>query len=445
MQLTYICAVVFFFSCVILTPTHAAVDIKHYKGSLERIERFNTWFKEHYEARTANKLKVKVGPAKDGSMRMGVYATEKIRPEDSYLKIPMKLVIMVNGIYHDEPMGTILRRNYKGDHQMVLLLYLMYERFANGQSFWNPYLDLLPTDHDIPMYFSDQDMALLKGTDIPDKAKHDLNDARTKYNAAKKLFQDNYPDVFPMEYFTWDNYKWALGILNTRMIWWDFEPHLVPMLDMINCKEGPAPGVVARPHRTFSEHVYAVTKAPWGFNVGDEVFENYGQNNPYYFYSHGFVLQPNSVDCASLNIPGPKNKEMSELFRKYELYRAERCIAPDSVRIDGLLPTVRVLAMRKSEMRELKNRKDWNVRNMFSRENERNAWELIVKVCNDMLEGFETSWKEDQEILNRNSLVDNSGPLTFRQTMAITYRMEQKKLLMKLLQYADEKSHKVMK
>ena len=47
------------------------------------------------------------------------------------------------------------------------------------------------------------------------------------------------PQLLPETEFNFANYKWAYGILDSRSIWWNGERHLVPMLDLINCAEGP--------------------------------------------------------------------------------------------------------------------------------------------------------------------------------------------------------------
>ena len=31
-----------------------------------------------------------------------------------------------------------------------------------------------------------------------------------------------------------------MGILGSRMIWWEGQPHLVPLLDMVNCAQLPS-------------------------------------------------------------------------------------------------------------------------------------------------------------------------------------------------------------
>lgn len=47
--------------------------------------------------------------------------------------------------------------------------------------------------------------------------------------------------TFSRDVFTFENYRWAHAILDSRSIWWDGQRHLVPMLDLINCVEGPNP------------------------------------------------------------------------------------------------------------------------------------------------------------------------------------------------------------
>jgi hypothetical protein len=99
--------------------------------------------------------------------------------------------------------------------------------------------------------------------------------------------------------FTWKNYQWATSILDSRSIWWNGKRHLVPMLDFVNCAEGPDPTKVHSTELDESER-NAVTVASWDFKMGEQVFENYGQPNSIYFSYHGFSLPwgQNSHDCV---------------------------------------------------------------------------------------------------------------------------------------------------
>ena len=101
--------------------------------------------------------------------------------------------------------------------------------------------------------------------------------------------------------FSYEHYQWAFSIVDSRSIWWSGKRHLVPLLDMINCAEGPD---ASRVHETNLDESgrNAVTSAKWSFGAGEEVFENYGQPNYIYLLYHGFVLDKNSHDCIHMRI-----------------------------------------------------------------------------------------------------------------------------------------------
>jgi hypothetical protein len=134
------------------------------------------------------------------------------------------------------------------------------------------------------------------------------------------------------EVLSFENYRWAHATLDSRSIWWGGERHLVPLLDLINCAEGPDP---TRVHSTtldlkvdpsvppslllpspsecacqrrvlwrgsMLQGDNAVTYAPWAFKKGEQVFENYGQPNYIYFQYHGFSLVNNTHDCVPLAV-----------------------------------------------------------------------------------------------------------------------------------------------
>jgi hypothetical protein len=120
---------------------------------------------------------------------------------------------------------------------------------------------------------------------------------------------------FPEGVLTLENYRWAAAILDSRSIWWDGVRHLVPMLDFINCKEGPDPRKV---HSTIMDSQgsmkVAVTKAGWNFKKNEQLYENYGQANHIYFTHHGFSLGQgeNSHDCVHFEV-NLSEKEISEI------------------------------------------------------------------------------------------------------------------------------------
>jgi hypothetical protein len=81
-----------------------------------------------------------------------------------------------------------------------------------------------------------------------------------KFKGVAKHVLALYPDVFVKEAYTREHYRWAHAILDSRRIWWNGEGNLVPMLDLVNCAEGPD---ATRVHSTWLDketQSYAVTK-----------------------------------------------------------------------------------------------------------------------------------------------------------------------------------------
>ena len=321
------------------------------------ISSFQEWFASHYGERNA--LAVRLGPAGDG-MRMGVFATSKIRAESAYLSIPLKLIIDEKSIFSTRDVGAAFRRllsTYQGPlsiskTQVCLALFLIHQRFiAKNSSFWYPYIRLLPISHDVPLFYSDAELRLLTGALIPEKIRSLRQQYKTDYETlTRSAAFRNDAATFPLHTFTLEHYMWAMGILNTRMIWWDGGPHLVPMLDMINCKEGPD---AKRVHQTIRVGDAAVTQAPWTFEPGEQVFENYGQPNPTYFLYHGFVMLPNSADCASLRIDlGQIAGAHRSKLQQFGLWKDEFCVKV--ARNEDLIAFARVATSTDAEVRAVR-------------------------------------------------------------------------------------------
>merc|ERR1711907_635879 len=127
---------------------------------------------------------------------------------------------------------------------------------------------------------------------------------RTSFDQIKSI--DLINSFFPQDVLTLEKYLWGVAILDSRSIWWENQRHLVPLLDLINCQNSPNedPSTSYRVHSTqlSNDRRYAVTNASYALEVGDELFENYGQPNHIYFMYHGFTLEHNSYDCLQINI-----------------------------------------------------------------------------------------------------------------------------------------------
>ena len=302
----------------------------------EKLSLFNDWFM--HSPLQACKLKAVVLPF----VRIGTIATADIKMDEKYLSVPQSIIMDEYTALSDEyfrPLLRALRTAYKNQDDLhELMFFLLHERLVRHKNskFW-PYLRLLPTpkELDVPTTWSYQEIHNRLHPSFLALA------VETQKNVTANTFKGistvkEVKNFFPPGFLTFENYEWASVIMDSRSIWWGGKRHLVPMLDFINCMEGPDPTKV---HSTvlqesmlsgFSES-YAVTKAGWAFKEGEQLFENYGQPNHIYFTYHGFSLKDgaNSHDCVYL----------------------EFSMTPEEVQaIDWTLPIVRAIAQ-ESRMR----------------------------------------------------------------------------------------------
>ncbi|CAN0196445.1 unnamed protein product, partial [Discosporangium mesarthrocarpum] len=179
-----------------------------------------------------------------------------------------------------------------------LLIMLLVETFIRGDnSHWYPYLRLLPRPPELnsPLFFTQEEVEMLKGSDV-------LGAATRYRRAVLGGFEGKYRglQVFGPGVITLERYLWATAILDSRSIWWGGTRHLVPMLDLVNCGQGP---LETRVHSTTTDfRGAAITHAAWAFKKGQQartlsqVLEDYGQPNHIYFLYHGFSLADNKHD-----------------------------------------------------------------------------------------------------------------------------------------------------
>lgn len=208
--------------------------------------------------------------------------------------------------------NKIIRSLPVEDAESLVIVYLLHERFAEGaQSFYKPYIDILPPapeDISTPIFFSDEKLHRLRGTAIPDRVMQYRRRVSLMYQSMVdglfSQFSSDYP--FDPTIFSLRHFQWGFGILMTRQVWWDNEAHLSPMTDLANCQES-TDGTLHKTEAVFDtggggERI--VTRSSLGVDlVADgetaiEVFENYGESNSFYMLFHGFTLASNSKDCG---------------------------------------------------------------------------------------------------------------------------------------------------
>merc|ERR1719285_1573793 len=95
-------------------------------------------------------------------------------------------------------------------HHTYLASYLLQEK-ANPKSYWKPYIDILPATFDtIPLFFSEKQLAELKGSMSIDLIQDLHTSLLAEYNALVK-------DVPMYADFPYDDFVWARLVVITRI------------------------------------------------------------------------------------------------------------------------------------------------------------------------------------------------------------------------------------
>ena len=246
----------------------------------EKIDLFMEWFEAASPA--VNKLRPDIIPG----FRVGTKAATDIAAGEVYITVPAAIIMDAGkAVSEHSGVGSLLRQlsekygNRDSFHE--LLFFLLYEYFSGGpDSFYWPYLALLPRpeDMDVPLLWSSDDEVMQKlGPSAMKSAVDSYRNAVrisfnkiTKIDYIRKFFGLDSPSddgvIGGASILTFDNYLWATVILDSRSIWWSGERHLVPLLDLVNCAEGPPSHQVHS--TTLSEDgTLAVTRA--GFFIYD--------------------------------------------------------------------------------------------------------------------------------------------------------------------------------
>ena len=217
--------------------------------------------------------------------------------------------------------------------------------------------------------------------------------------------------------------SWAHAILDSRRIWWNGEGHLTPMLDLINCMEGPDP---SRVHSTSLDNSgqNAITKAPWEFKKGEQLFEPYGQPNHIYLMYHGFMLAQNSHDCVRVDFelasddPDFDSKRNNILQnRVHHSTTLEACLAVGRIR-QNVFEFLRIT---------------------YGEQSRKRIYGIFYESRKEKLAKYLTTVEEDERILDQGKLEDGT-PLNYHLRTAVKFRLSEKKLLNELIAWALKKS-----
>lgn len=360
----------------------------------------------------------------------GLEATTDIKMNEKLMDIPRKVMISDQNALDSPLLGDLIRgdRLLKGMPNVSLAVFILSEKLK-PDSFWQPYLNMLPSSYGIPLYFTPAEIQLLQGSTMySDAMKQHKNVARQYAYLFKLLNLADHSKLQLRENFTYDLYRWAVGTVMTRQNQVPSKDGegmslgLIPLWDMCNHTNGEMKTDFDK------EHDACVNYALRDFAVGDQIYMCYGRRSSadLLLYS-GFVYPANIYDGMAIQLG------LSSSDRLYAM-KAQLCavmklgVPSQNYHISGgeepvsleLLTFLRVFCMSDVELRDrlmgedraqaLFNLVDRN--QLVSKLNELRTCVYIATRITLLQRQYKTSIEEDEEKLKDESLSHNERAAT---------------------------------
>lgn len=289
------------------------------RPSPEQLRAFEHWFESNATSSNDNnngnsndkaELPVAVAPVGDNEGN-GLVARRAIAKGEPFLSVPYSMVLASHlgvgptAVHHAAWQQVASDPLLQHFPSCMLALRLLGEASEGDRSFFQPYIAILPTHFNVPMFYNVADFKYLEGTSLFEPA------VKLLYNSIKQycyfhalLARMGTRSPIPLERFTVGNYFWALGVVLTRqneVVVTGAESSvmaLIPGWDLCNHEASTA---IA----TFSDPLARVITchAIRDFAAHEQVRMFYGKrSNEHLLLYSGFVDDANEYDSVQLEL-----------------------------------------------------------------------------------------------------------------------------------------------
>uniref|UniRef100_A0A7S1KKU6 Rubisco LSMT substrate-binding domain-containing protein n=1 Tax=Percolomonas cosmopolitus TaxID=63605 RepID=A0A7S1KKU6_9EUKA len=384
------------------------------------IRQFLKWMQEH--GADVSKISLKEFP----SMGLGVAARKDLSRGDVYMRIPKKLLVSVHGITHSATLSPIFA-SQQLQIKDIFIVFLLFEKFVKREdSFWHPYIDILPEHYDMsPFFWSVSNLEYLKGSNIYQRTIWERNFHRQRFNSLKERVFDRFPEYFANADISFEKFAWAEWTYSSRLFFIEGQnprEHLVPLAEMVNCFEPfPIDRSTQFVETTSDGSGDVVVKANHQFKRGQQIFESYGyKSNAELLRYEGFHFgDSNPNDCIWLDLPFYQHRA-NDIRQKMGLQGPPQyCFSPRDILSKDLWPQQAMSYLRLLVATAEENNRDF--RTVVSRANEVRVYNTLLRVVRDMINANPYT---EQSLLNTS--------LTPQARLAIEFRLFEKKQLQKI-------------
>lgn len=359
----------------------------------------------------------------------GVHARRRLNEGECILEVPLPL-IMTSDVAKASEIGLKIKESgcqLRSSHSWLAAL-LLQEKYK-PDSFWKPYINILPVHYrNMPIFFDDDELKWLKGSFTLKMISDRKISLKLEYDNICKYV----PDFKQYHYL---DFFWARLAVITRIFGFKVDGRktdgLVAMADMLNHK---------RPNETSwtfdeSKRAFTITTTK-RLLKGAQIFDSYGRKcNSRYFVNYGFSLDFNEDNQVAMFFSLPKEdtcyqikvKMLNAHTRRYQLpfehkeKITRKCFSYLRIayaNLDELLPLANAANIEKIDP--------------INARNEAQCVYAVAREAKRVYSGFDTTLAEDNEMLK-----NPDSKLTMNQRNCVIMRRGEKEVLEAYIDLAE--------
>ncbi|KAL9476262.1 hypothetical protein ACSS6W_006103 [Trichoderma asperelloides] len=336
----------------------------------------------------------------------GARALRRFKQGERILTIPGNSLWTVEHAYADCLLGPVLRSTQPPlSVEDTLAIHLLFVRSReSGYNGLRSHVAALPARYLSSIFFAEDELEVCAGTSLYVITKQLEQRIEDDYRVLVMRVLALHPDLFPLDKFTIEDYKWALCTVWSRAM--DFVLPtgkslrvLAPFADMLNHSSE-----VMQCHAYDPLSGSVSVLAAKDYEVGDQIFIFYGSfPNNRLLRLYGFVIPDNPNDCYDLVL---STHPLAPLYeQKQKLWESAGLDSTSTISLTltdplpkNVLRYLRIQRLDESDLAAIANQKlDTNERISNSREVE--VLQFLVESISSLLNSFGTRLEKLQEQL----------------------------------------------
>eukprot|EP00904_Undaria_pinnatifida_P009704 jgi/Undpi1/5864/HiC_scaffold_2.g01138.m1 len=370
----------------------------------------------------------------------GLITTKAVENGQQVLAIPQSLGVTAAGVKNSGIAKYLTGyEGWTGDTG-VIALQLLWERARGEKSVMAPWIAAMPAkgELELPLFWDKEDLALADASSTRGisgfSADVDEDYAWLNQNAFAKN-----PTVFHADKFGPDDFRWAVGVALSRSFFVNGELRLTPLIDFANHSSSRVVQEPTGGSTGLFGSAAVVLRAARSYEAGEEFLVSYGPKGAAgYLEENGFVppVSGSEVTCElEFTVPA-EDKFFDDKEDVLQLNGLGTSSTFDLTAVglpDGeLVQFLRLLCLSGDDsflLESIFRNEVWEfMMEPVSRNNEQAMNEMLSTRCQNELEGFFGSAKQDEDIMSRKEEATERQLLcaSVRQAERVALQMTQK-------------------